>query len=339
MDTIQLLGSTLGLGFVAGVRLYATVLALGLAIRFDWFHLAASQEHLRVLSHPAVLITAGIAFLLEFVSDKIPWVDSVWDSIHTFIRPIGAALLAAAALGHIDPALKFILILLCGGVALSSHSSKAATRLIANHSPEPLTNIALSVAEDLFAPAGIWLSFTHPVLTLTLVLIFLIGFLWVSPKVFRAIRLQVVALGAWLAGARPRPPGASLHPEIPDALQPIVRNASPWPAAFSRAAQNGPLEGVRCAATRNIRGLRNCIGYLGIAKGELVFVARRLFRYRVHRIRISEIQSAEWKRGLLMNRLILRTLAGECAFYVFKDVNPFRTGGDAVAAGDAAVVQ
>src|SRR5258707_5450278 len=103
MDTIQLLGSTLGMGLVAGIRLYATVLALGLAIRFDWLHLLPGQEHLRLLSEPAFLTIAGVAYILEFVACKIPWVDSWWDSVDTVIRPVGATVIGRATLGGIDP--------------------------------------------------------------------------------------------------------------------------------------------------------------------------------------------------------------------------------------------
>ena len=198
METIELIGSTMGLSFVAGVRLYATVLALGLAIRFDLLHLGTIGEPLRVLAHPAVLIAAGLAYLAEFFADKIPWVDSIWDSFHTFIRPVGAAVLAAAGLGDMNPVLKLTLIILCGGVAFASHSSKAAARLVVNHSPEPFTNIGASLAEDTFAPFGVWLSISHPLLVLGLVLAFLGGFVWVMPKVFRSIRARIVAVGEWL---------------------------------------------------------------------------------------------------------------------------------------------
>ena len=198
METIELIGSTMGLSFVVGIRLYATVLALGLAIRFDWLHLGTIGEPLRFLAHPAVLIAAGLAYLVEFFADKIPWVDSVWDSFHAFIRPIGAAVLASTVLGDMNPVLKLTLIILCGGVAFASHSSKAAARLVVNHSPEPFTNIGISFTEDAFAPFGVWLSISHPLVVLSLVLAFLGGFVWVMPKVFRSVRPRLVSVWEWL---------------------------------------------------------------------------------------------------------------------------------------------
>lgn len=198
METIQLIGSTMGLCFVAGIRLYATVLALGLAIRFDLLHLGAMGEPLRVLAHPAVLLAAGLAYFAEFLADKIQWVDTVWDSFHTIIRPAGAAILAADILGNINPVLKLTLIILCGGVAFASHSSKAAARLVVNHSPEPFTNIGISLAEDTFTPFGVWLSLSHPLIVLSLILPYLVVFVWLMPKVFRSVRFRLVAVWTWL---------------------------------------------------------------------------------------------------------------------------------------------
>jgi hypothetical protein len=174
MDNIGLLGSALGLGWLAGIRLYATVLAVGLALRFHLLHLSAGMEHLNVLADWRVLTVAGIAFVAEFFADKIPYLDSAWDAVHTFIRPVGAAVLAATALGDLDPALRTSLAILVGGVALTSHSGKAATRAIVNHSPEPFSNVALSFLEDAIVPAGVWLATAHPVFTLCVVIVLVV---------------------------------------------------------------------------------------------------------------------------------------------------------------------
>jgi hypothetical protein len=194
MDVVDLLGSTLGIGFFAGIRLYATVLAIGLAIRFGLYHPAPSLAHLEVLAHTPILAIAGVACVIEFFADKVPWVDSFWDSFHTIVRPVGAALLAATAVGHIDPALKVVIILLCGTVAFTAHSSKAATRLLANHSPEPFTNIGLSLLGDALVPAGLWIAVHYPLITLGVVSGFIAAFLWLAPKIFRVIRRNVSAV-------------------------------------------------------------------------------------------------------------------------------------------------
>ncbi len=351
MNTIQLFGSTLGLGFAAGIRLYATVLFLGLAIRFHWYHLAPGQEHLRVLAEPLVLIVAGLAFLIEFVSDKIPWVDSFWDSFHTIIRPVGAVALGVASLGSTDPAIKVVLIILCGGVAFASHSSKAATRLAVNHSPEPFSNIALSLLEDALGPFTVWMAMKHPIVAAVLVLTFLAGFAWLSPKVFRLLRLELVALRMWITKPAPFPvhgsmesalPSAGMKPSVVHALQIIVDHASALPEKHALAlqsrkniGQSAQAGGIRCAATKEIKGLRNSIGYLAIARDELVFVTRRLYRFRLHAIPLKDIRRAEWKRGLLVNRLLLETPGGTDVFYVFKNVNISASRSGAVGGGAA----
>jgi hypothetical protein len=333
VDTIELIGSTMGLGFVAGVRLYATVLALGLAIRFGWFHPGPMAEPLKVLAHPAVLIVAGIACAIEFTADKVPWVDSIWDSFHAFIRPIGAVVVAAAVLGSFDPVLKVTLIILCGGVAFASHSTKAATRLLVNHSPEPFSNVGVSLAEDALIPVGVWLSLRHPQIVLCLVTAFLVVFIWLAPKVVRAVRLQLVGLGIWLglndrdhASAEAVDPPAGLNPDAGAALKVVARHASPIiTAPNAKQVQRAlglekPAAGIRAAATSDIKGLGNSIGYLILGPDDLAFVTKRGFRHRVHRIPFATVDQAQWRRGLLMNRLVLRTSKGQQTFYVFKDI-------------------
>ena len=272
------------------------------------------MAHLNVLAEPLVLAVAGIACILEFVADKVLWFDSVWDSFHTVIRPIGAAALAWTAIGSVDPATKFAVVLLCGGVAFASHSSKAAARLMVNHSPEPFSNIALSFAEDLFAPVCAWLAISHPVVTFALVLLFLGVFAWVSAGVFRLIRLQLIALRTFFTRSTASRSGAQK-----DVLGLLADNAVPLPAKYAGIVGGSSPRGVRSAATKKVPGLRNSVGYLCMFPDEIVFVTRRGFRYRQHRIPIAVIQNASLERGILMHRLILRTVEREFVFYLFKD--------------------
>ena len=188
MDVFQILGTTLGLGLAAGLRLYATVLALGLGIRYDWLTLPEQMQSLEVLAHPAVLITAGIAYLMEFVSDKIPWVDSAWDAVHTVIRPLGAAALAFSAFATLDPVVRVTLVLACGGVALGSHTTKAATRLAVNTSPEPFSNIGLSLLGDITVPAMVWFTIEHPLIMLAIAGGMLVVFFWLLGRLLRMLR-------------------------------------------------------------------------------------------------------------------------------------------------------
>ncbi len=188
MGAITTLGSLLGLAFLSGMRLYSTVFAVGLGVRFNYVKLPASLEHLSVLASTPVLIIAGAIYVIEFLADKIPWVDSLWDLFHTFIRPLGAAVLGAVAIGNVDPVVQIGAFMLCGGVAFASHAAKSGTRIAANHSPEPASNIGLSLLEDGVVVAGAWFAFNHPIATLIIVLSLVAVIAWLVPKIFRLVR-------------------------------------------------------------------------------------------------------------------------------------------------------
>ena len=160
VDTPQLLALAAALGWASGLRLYAAVFLAGMAGWLGWVELPAG---LRVLEHPAVLGASGFMLFVEFFADKIPYLDSVWDAVHTAIRiPAGAAL-AAGALGADSEAMTWIAALLGGSLAATSHATKMTARAAVNTSPEPFSNIALSLAEDGLVVFMLWLSATHPV--------------------------------------------------------------------------------------------------------------------------------------------------------------------------------
>jgi hypothetical protein len=166
MNPLQTLSLALGAGFSSGLNLYATVATLGLLQRFGVLHLPAP---LQILSHPWVLGIALALYLIEFFADKIPYVDTIWDAVHTFIRPPAAALLAYAAAGGAAAEWRWGAALLAGGVALTSHGTKASARAAVNTSPEPFSNWALSFGEDLLAVWLTWMAAAHPVATTILV--------------------------------------------------------------------------------------------------------------------------------------------------------------------------
>ncbi len=162
MNPFQTLGLALGAGFSSGLNLYATVATLGLLERFGVIHLPQS---LHVLSHPVILILAIVLYIVEFFADKVPYVDTVWDVIHTFIRPPAAALIAYTAAGATPAEWRWGAALLAGGVALTSHGTKASARAAVNTTPEPLSNWALSFGEDVLAVWLTWMATVHPVAT------------------------------------------------------------------------------------------------------------------------------------------------------------------------------
>ena len=166
MNPIETLGLALGAGFSSGLNLYATVATLGLLQRFGVLRLPPG---LQILSHPWVLAIAIALYLLEFFADKIPYFDTFWDAIHTFIRPPAAALLAFAAAGAAPPEWRWGAALIAGGVALTSHGAKASARAAVNASPEPFSNWILSFGEDVLAVWLSWMAATHPVATTIIV--------------------------------------------------------------------------------------------------------------------------------------------------------------------------
>jgi hypothetical protein len=162
MNPIGTLGLALGAGFSSGLNLYATVATLGLLQRFGVLHL---PESLQVLSHPWVLGIAITLYLIEFFADKFPYFDTIWDAVHTFIRPPAAALLAFAAAGGAAPEWRWGAALLAGGVALTAHGTKASARAAVNTSPEPFSNWFLSFGEDVLAVWLTWMATAHPLAT------------------------------------------------------------------------------------------------------------------------------------------------------------------------------
>lgn len=191
------LSLALGSAWTSGINLYATVTVLGLLEKFGGTHLPGG---LAVLDNWWIIGIAGFLYAVEFFADKIPYVDSIWDVIHTFIRIPAGAIVAYAATNQTDATVQVVATLLGGGLALSSHSTKAALRATANLSPEPVSNWVLSFVEDGIAILGTIFAVVAPFLILPIIGIFLIFFFWFIPKVFRALRRMINAARSFFAG-------------------------------------------------------------------------------------------------------------------------------------------
>ncbi len=319
MNTLSLLGSTLGLGFAAGLNIYATVLVVGLGVRFGFIHLAPELSQLEVLANPCILAVAGFIYLIEFFADKIPWVDSFWDSFHTFIRPVGAAIIGVTAIGDFDPVTKMAVMLLSGGVAFSSHTTKAGMRLAVNHSPEPFTNIGLSLFEDILAVAATWLSLTHPTTMFVLVVLFLVIFLWLSPKIFRLLRLEFTAVRAWLDKhfssdlSHPTAGGTRANALLATAPEKYLDY---WQ---KKLPGEKSLFCVKSVAGKGVKGLRHSIGYLHLLDHRrLVFITKRTFRFRHQQIDLSNLEDLQFKKSFLFDRISWKMERKQQTFHFFK---------------------
>ena len=184
LDLAALLALAAGLGWASGLRLYTTLFVVGIAGRMGWIVL---PDGLRLLEHSWVLGAAGFMLFLEFFADKVPLLDSVWDTVHTFIRiPAGAAL-AAMVFGGQGIEWQTAMALLGGTLAAGTHLTKAGTRAMINVSPEPFSNIAASFSEDVVVLTGIWLMFAHPWLMLVLLLLLVFALVWLLPKLWQGI--------------------------------------------------------------------------------------------------------------------------------------------------------
>jgi hypothetical protein len=183
MDLVTL-GRTLGFSFAAGVNLYATVAILGLAARYGWVDL---PPQFQAFNNTFVIGAAIVLYFVEFFADKIPYFDTLWDIVHTAIRPLGGALIAVATLGDASPGVEGLVALLGGTVAAGSHLTKTSTRAVANTSPEPASNWALSIGEDIFVVGLGYLALAHPIAALVVA-----GVLLALIVIFAAVIVRTV---------------------------------------------------------------------------------------------------------------------------------------------------
>jgi hypothetical protein len=203
LDSLStLIAPTLGVGWASGINLYAAVLALGLAGTTGYADLPTGLE---VVENPFVIAAAGAMYLVEFCADKIPGVDSGWDALHTFIRLPAGALLASGIVGDQGPVMEALAGLAGGGLAASTHAAKAGGRALINTSPEPFSNWAASITEDIGVFGGVWLMLNHPWVFVGCLVIFVLLLIWLLPKLWRAIRYLFKKIGALFGGAKPEP--------------------------------------------------------------------------------------------------------------------------------------
>ena len=221
-----IIAMSMGLAWASGINLYATLLVLGLLGASGNIMLPAD---LQILTNPLVIFAAGAMYLVEFAADKVPGVDNSWDTLHTFIRIPAGALLAAGAVGHMDPAVALAAAILGGGLAAGAHATKAGSRVLINTSPEPFSNWmasgrgaqASSARTTNYDNAGLWTALHYPWLFLVLLSLFILLMIWTLPKIWRGVKLVFTALISFFSGRRkgPPPPNFKLpgpFPDLPD---------------------------------------------------------------------------------------------------------------------------
>lgn len=182
---VRIIALSMGAAWASGINLYAAILTLGLLGATGQM---ALPPDLQIVTEPIVIIAAALMFVIEFFADKIPGIDSGWDTVHSFIRIPGGAFLAAAAVGDMNPAVMLAAGILGGGLAAGTHAAKAGSRILINTSPEPFSNWAASFTEDIAVIGGIWVALTHPWIFLAGMGLFVILLIWLLPKLWRGIK-------------------------------------------------------------------------------------------------------------------------------------------------------
>lgn len=300
MERLNLLSVALGLAALAGLNLYLTVFATGLAVHYHWITLGTQYQSLAVLGHPLVLVISGVLFALEFFADKIPWIDSIWDAVHTIIRPIGAVLLAIQVLGHPSPAFTVVVALLAGTTALAAHTAKATTRLVSNTSPEPFSNIGLSLGEDAAVIGGLALIYHHPLVALAVIAAALAAFFYFAPRFLRAAKAKL-----WLVWRKLNEPAGArslerLPLDLPKQLAPVFskQNSSGETIAWAVPCVSGSGRGIP----------PNIFGALVASnedKNKLTFVGKKGARDVAQTISLSGMSCAQESKFLSENLTLL----------------------------------
>ena len=282
---LETLSSIFGIAFVSGINLYAAILTVGFGQRLGW--ISGLPESMQVLSHPAVLIVAGLFYVLEFFADKIPFLTPIWDGVHTFIRPLGAALLALQSAADLSPMAKVAAVLIGGSVALGTHSTKAGFRLLAHAAPEPATHSVISIAEDFGVVALLLLAYKYPLIALPVLILLTAAIIVIAPLLFRILRFTVAGLMG------------RVHSWFSDASGETLPG---W--ADSKDA-------IRCYKRSGNLLHRMREGYLATESGGYRFVSRRWFRPQA----VVLAGSASIRRGMLFDVLTI----GDHSFYVTKE--------------------
>lgn len=213
MGIVEILGLAGSLSLLSGWRFYLTIFATGLAMHFDIVPLPENLQMLDVLANPWVLGISAIGAVAEFFADKVAWLDSIWDGLHTLIRPVGGALLALAVVDSADPTWQVIAFLLGGGAAFASHATKASARAAVNTSPEPFSNVVVSSVEDVATGGLLILAFANPVAALIVTMVLLVLAIWALWAGYRAFRRMFPK-----PATPPMRPLPTEQPEVPPSL-------------------------------------------------------------------------------------------------------------------------
>ena len=204
---VQTIALTMGVAWASGINLYGTLLALGIMSNTGYVEL---PPDLQIIGDPLVIAAAALMYAVEFFADKVPGVDTGWDTLHTFVRIPAGALLAAGAIGEVQPAAELAAAIVGGTIAAGSHFTKTGSRVLINASPEPVTNWTASILEDVAVFVGVWAAIQHPYVFIAALVLFLILAIWLLPKLWRGIKRIFTFFVNLFSGKSPSPPDTNL---------------------------------------------------------------------------------------------------------------------------------
>ena len=296
MEIIAKLGTLLGLSFVSGINLYATIAVVGFCTKYRLVD--GLPREFDVLANDAVIFVAVLLYVMEFLVDKIPGLDTLWDFIHTLIRPLGGAMLALMQVGEASPALEVIVFMLGASLASAAHVTKAGTRLIINTSPEPVSNFVVSLAEDAGAFGLAYVSLAYPGIGLVITLVLLIGIAVMMPLIFRTVRMLFSAIwfrlkcALWKEAAwtRTRSPSYALDAffdEVKTEGEKIIWTARAYALRIPQVPRSTALDVL-------------------ITSNAIYLLYRRRFRRQSVRIPLEDIELQKVYPGILMSRWMIR---------------------------------
>lgn len=307
MEIIAKLGSLLGLSFIAGINLYATVAVVGLCKKFELVH--GLPPEFDILANEAVLAVAILLYFLEFLMDKVPGLDTLWDSIHTVIRPLGGAMLAVLQVGEATPAMEVIVFMLGASLASAAHITKAGTRLIINTSPEPFSNIFVSLAEDAGVIGFSYLSLAYPKVSfiLTLLCLALIGLF--MPLILRTIRMLFAALYFKMNSFLFQESAWTASRSLPYSLDAFFDQHRDPEEKFLWTGQAYAIKVPKMSRHERIHVI--------ITSKKMHFLHRHWTRLEEQVLSVAELVQSKSYRGFLLSRWLLKTPKGDWMLYLY----------------------
>lgn len=308
MEIIAKLGSMLGLSFISGINLYATVAVVGICAKYQLVQ--GLSPEFQALANDGVIAVAIFLYIVEFFADKIPGVDTFWDTIHTLIRPLGGAYIALVQVGDASPAVQVIAFMIGASMASAAHATKAGTRLLINTSPEPFSNIFVSLGEDALAVWFSYFSLAYPKTSLALTVVFLVIVALILPLLLRTIRMMFSAIFFRVSCLFQRDKAWLSSRVVPYDLDSVLDRQKD---VDEELVWSGRAYAARIPSIPRFTAL-----YAVITTRAVHLLYRRRFRNKSLKVSLNDVKLQKDYPGILLNKWLLRTSNGDWLLYLYR---------------------